>query len=225
MGVICPTREIAIQGYFTVMSIAQNAKVLDKEGREHGVKVNLSIGGYSEDDSGQSIRSTYPDKANIIIGTPGQIKTVLTHNPKNPRNKRVMLDCLRLMCFDEADQLFEDGNLKDQIDTIIRKSRIPSRCQFLGLSATFTESLKERLMILMNEYIYLNTDDFDQNGNKNAEVSNGLEGVLQYAITLPSCQKPRQTLPQKIEVASQIIKICPYTQCMMFCSNRRRAET
>ena len=129
------------------------------------------------------------------------------------------------MCFDEADQLFEDGNLKDQIDTIIRKSRIPSRCQYLGLSATFTESLKERLMILMNEYIYLNTDDFDQNGNENTKVSNELEGVLQYAITLASCAKPRQTLQQKIEVAAQIIKFCPYTQCMMFCSNRRRAET
>ena len=49
--VICPTREIAIQGFFSVMAIAQNVKVLDKEGREHGVKVNLSIGGYSEDDT------------------------------------------------------------------------------------------------------------------------------------------------------------------------------
>ena len=111
-----------------------------------------------------------------MIGTPGTIKQVLSD-----KKYHVKLDGLRLLAFDEADQLFEDGDLKNQIETILRKSRIPSRCQYLGLSATFTEDLKERLIILMNEYIYLNAET----GNEDLSKT-GLEGVLQYCITLPS---------------------------------------
>jgi len=152
--------------------------------------------------------------ANIVIGTPGKVKSMLHRGD-------IKLTSLRLFAFDEADKLYEDGQLKDQVDEITTKFPLPSRCQFLGLSATYTESLKERLMVTMNEYIYLNAD---ADASKTDIPDTKLEGVLQYCVVLPAVTNPRATLQAKIRVASQIIKLCPYTQCMMFCSNRRRTD-
>lgn len=123
-----------------------------------------------------------------------------------------------MLAFDEADKLFEEGNLLRDIDYIFQNYTWPSRVQYLALSATFTEQLKEKWTDLMQEYVYVH----DSEAVSDDKVENKqLEGVKQYSILIPNSMK---NIYAKIEMADQIIKKCPFTQCMMFCSNRKRTE-
>lgn len=266
--IICPTREIAIQGYFTLFALAsaynQNLLKNSADGSNFGsnakgensakykkfhpdrLTISLAVGGNQESEG--IIKSCSLGLAKILIGTPGKIKGLLEKN-------QISLTQLRILCFDECDKLFEmknkyrspvktESNMKKQVNFILEKFNLPSRCQLVGLSATFDASLKSSLEGIIDEYLYIKSDEsndfeisgaagdqnFSNSGLQNLSPTKSdlkiskLQGVLQYCINLPE-KLPQSGLDLKIQTAHRICQICPYTQAIIFCSNRNRVET
>lgn len=237
--ILCPTREIAIQGYFTMFEVISevNRKLQEKSSKSdennqrYGgynldkIKLALAIGGTNEDRD-SLIHSDPISRANILIGTTGKIRSFL-------RSKKCSLKKVRIICFDEADKLFESrkadrqahdkqnsskertrksskDTMRQQVISILEDFELPNMVQYVGLSATFDENLQKDLNGIMNEYIYIKSDENEGNQNENDDNRriSQLQGVLQYFVELPA----RSKLDLKIKTAFEITQICPYTQ-------------
>ena len=115
--ILSPSRELAQQ---TLKFACQLAKYTD-------LRISAFIGGDRMEDQFQMLSSN-PD---IIIATPGRLMHLIVET-------KLELQSVQILCFDEADRLFEMG-FKDQMHEIV--SKVPMDRQTLLFSATLPKIL------------------------------------------------------------------------------------
>ncbi|CAD5115552.1 DgyrCDS4516 [Dimorphilus gyrociliatus] len=134
--VICPTREIAMQGADVMRSIGKKIENLH---------CHTFIGGLPVQEDRKKLEA-----CRIAIGTPGRIKQLI-------EEKALITDHIRIFILDEADKLIED--FLDSINWIY--SCLPKTKQMIALSATFPESMTKSVKNFMSTptAIRLNSTD------------------------------------------------------------------
>ncbi|KAL2335463.1 hypothetical protein Fmac_016676 [Flemingia macrophylla] len=121
---ICPTRELAIQ----------NTEVLRKMGKYTGIASECAVPMDSRD--ALPIAKRAPIMAQVVIGTPGTIKKWMSF-------KKLGATKLKILVFDEADQMLAEDGFKDDSLRIMKEiERVNSNCQVLLFSATFNDTVK-----------------------------------------------------------------------------------
>ncbi|CAL0299353.1 unnamed protein product [Lupinus luteus] len=155
---ICPTRELAIQ----------NTDVLRKMGKYTGISSECAIPTDSRVDL--PIAKRAPIMAQVIIGTPGTIKKWMTF-------KKLGVTRLRILVFDEADQMLAEDGFKDDSLRIMKEiEKFNSNCQVLLFSATFNDIVKNFVSRTVKR-------DHNKLFVKKEELS--LDAVKQYIVRCP----------------------------------------
>ncbi|KAM1294578.1 hypothetical protein ACFX13_014883 [Malus domestica] len=155
---ICPTRELAIQ----------NLEVLQKMGKYTGITAECAIP--TDRTSSTSAQSRPPVSAQIVIGTPGTIKRLMS-------TKKIGVSCVKILVFDEADHMLaEDGFKDDSLRIMNDIKRYSSHCQVLLFSATFNEKVTNFVSKVIK-------GGGNQLFVKKEELS--LEAVKQYKVYCP----------------------------------------
>ncbi|KAF3917601.1 hypothetical protein AA313_de0205052 [Arthrobotrys entomopaga] len=137
--IISPTRELAEQ-------ISRDAVALT---RGTGLQVSCMVGGTGK---AWSLRDFHSRGCNILIGTPGRLKDVLSDPATG-----VKADKIETLIFDEADSLMDMGFERD-IAAI--KSFLPKEKQTLMFSATMPDKVRDLIGDTMRRgFKYINTID------------------------------------------------------------------
>ncbi|KAK4281580.1 hypothetical protein QN277_013053 [Acacia crassicarpa] len=155
---ICPTRELAIQ----------NMEVLLKMGRYTGIGSECAIPTDSRDYI--PITKRPPIMAQVVIGTPGTIKKWMS-------SKKLGVSRLKILVFDEADQMLaEDGFRDDSLRIMKEIEKVNLYCQVLLFSATFNDTVRNFVSRVVKK-------DHNQLFVKKEELS--LQAVKQYKVNCP----------------------------------------
>ncbi|XLR55344.1 hypothetical protein S83_006016 [Arachis hypogaea] len=155
---ICPTRELAIQ----------NTEVLRKMGKHTGISSECAVPTDSRDSL--PIQKREPIKAQVVIGTPGTIKKWISF-------KKLGVTRLKILVFDEADQMLAEDGFKDDSLRIMKEiEKFNSSCQVLLFSATFNDIVKNFVERTVKK-------DHNKLFVKKEELS--LDAVKQYKVRCP----------------------------------------
>ncbi|CAJ2672548.1 DEAD-box ATP-dependent RNA helicase 38 [Trifolium pratense] len=156
---ICPTRELAIQ----------NVEVLRKMGKYTGISSECAVPMDKRDSIPISKRP--PISAQVVIGTPGTIKNLMTH-------KKLGVTRLKILVFDEADQMLAEDGFKDDSLRIMKEiEKFNSNCQVLLFSATFNDIVKNFATRIVEK------KEHNKLFVKKEELS--LDAVKQYKVRVP----------------------------------------
>ncbi|CAK7343294.1 unnamed protein product [Dovyalis caffra] len=154
---ICPTRELSIQ----------NIEVLRKMGKYTGISSECAVP--IESGNNDRSRSRPPISAQVVIGTPGTIKRLMSQ-------RKLGVTDIKVLVFDEADHMLaKDGFQDDSLRIMKDIQRFNSHCQVLLFSATFDETVKN--------FVPKVVKDYNQLFVKKEELS--LESLKQYKVNLP----------------------------------------
>lgn len=154
---ICPTRELSIQ----------NMEVLRKMGKYTGISSECAVP--IESRNNDRSRSRPPISAQVVIGTPGTIKRLMSQ-------KKLGVTDMKVLVFDEADHMLaKDGFQDDSLRIMKDIQRFNSHCQVLLFSATFDETVKN--------FVSKVVKDYNQLFVKKEDLS--LESLKQYKVILP----------------------------------------
>lgn len=124
--IIANTRQLASQIHYVTTKIGQ--KLIEK----HKLKVTLCVGGNAGNkDLFSSLAETH--ESQILIGTPGRL-IALNEMDARKKNKVKLLDRVKLLVLDEADDLLKE-EFAPQIQKIMIK--IPKESQICLFSATY----------------------------------------------------------------------------------------
>ena len=179
--VIAPTRELAKQIYNVASEIGQYSKL----------KINLFIGGSDFNTDMSNMSST-----NIIIGTIGRIKHILSR-------KKKFYDSIKIFVCDEADNIFENDNT--DIFEII--SNIKSSSQKILISATLNNNVFSISDKFLTEPIKILL--------KKDEIAVDL--ISQFYIDT-------EVEDYKLDVLLDLYNIISTTQAIIFCNTIRKVE-
>ncbi|ELP88433.1 DEAD box ATP-dependent RNA helicase, putative [Entamoeba invadens IP1] len=182
--VICPTRELALQ----------TVKVFNELTFKTNLRASLIIGGSKLYEQFENLEKN-PD---IIVATPGRLTFIL-------ESANISLQRVDIVCFDEADMMFEQG-FSEQISDIVRL--LPLSRQFLLFSATIPQSLGVFLKKTLKrpEIIRLDTED---------KLSPDLENIFYH---VKEVEKDGHLLWLLLE------KIPKEEQTVIFCATRHEVE-
>ncbi|CAH2064254.1 unnamed protein product [Thlaspi arvense] len=178
---ICPTRELA----------NQNMEVLQKMGKFTGITAEVAV---PETTRGQPIARRATVSAQVVIGTPGTIKKWMAF-------KKLGLDHLKILVFDEADHMLATDGFQDDSRRIMKDiERVNPNVQVLLFSATFNETVKD--------FVKWTVKDPNQLFVKREDLA--LDSVKQYKVVCPKEQN-------KIEVIKdQIMELGDIGQTIIF---------
>ncbi|KAK7345229.1 hypothetical protein VNO77_15821 [Canavalia gladiata] len=155
---ICPTRELAIQ----------NTEVLRKMGKYTGISSECAVPMDSRD--ALPIAKRAPIMSQVVIGTPGTIKKWMSF-------KKLGATRLKILVFDEADQMLAEDGFKDDSLRIMKEiEKVNSNCQVLLFSATFNDTVKNFVSRTVKK-------DHNKLFVKKEELS--LDAVKQYKVRCP----------------------------------------
>ena len=116
---MCPTRELVVQ----------NLDVVRKMGKYTGIEAV----GVNELRMGRGMPAI---TAQIVIGTAGRITNLIS-------SRKLVLDSVRVLVFDEADEMMKVDGFKDTSVGMIQNVRkVSEGVQILLFSATFGDSVK-----------------------------------------------------------------------------------
>jgi len=118
--ILCPTRELAIQGCEEIRKFAKYKK---------NISVVPVYGGQMIDRQINSLKKG----AEIVIGTPGRIMDHL-------RRRTLKLTNLSMIVLDEADEMLNMG-FREDIETILED--VPEKCQTILFSATMAPEIMQ----------------------------------------------------------------------------------
>ena len=181
--ILSPTRELCLQTSNVVKSIGSMMK---------GLRVQTAFGG-----SGYEDRNTFGlrEAPHIICGCPGRIHDMIRRDQLNIKK-------LKLVIFDEADELLSDG-FKEQIYNIF--NYFHDNIQVGLFSAT------------MPDHILKMTEKFMRNPVKICVKADQLtlEGISQFFVALEDDKQKYATLK---DIFSQL----PVSQCIIYCNSVKR---
>ncbi|KAL5716089.1 RNA helicase [Ranunculus cassubicifolius] len=162
---ICPTRELAIQ----------NMEVLKRMSKHTRISSYCAI-------SGNTVMETVAIFDQIVIGTPGTVKGLISRKKLSTRQ-------LRFLVFDEADHMLADDGFKDDSMRIIKDIEKSSlHCQVLLFSATFNDTVKRFATRVVPDanYMYVKKEELT------------LDMVKQYKVHCPDENAKIQAIKEKI---------------------------
>lgn len=175
--VILPTRELAEQVYNVAKEIGKN------------YILNLCIGGYN---NFKNIKSSQ-----LVIGTIGKLHWMIEQNI-------IMLNKLKLIVLDEADELFMNG-FNYQLKNIF--NLIPSNIQTIFISATINENINRYSNKLLNNPVKVLL-------RKNQVA---VDLISQYYVDA-------EDEKNKFDVLYDIYNIIQSSQCIIFCNTIRKIK-
>jgi translation initiation factor 4A len=182
--VICPTRELSQQ--------------TEKVARSLGSYMNLRVLSATGGNQLRSDMSSLRAGIHFVVGTPGRIFDLI-------RRGDLILDYMKYVILDEADQMLEDL-FADQIKTILNH-KFPPSTRLALFSATMPENVLEIAEKYLNEpvRILLPPD----------EVT--LDGIKQYYVSL---EREDWKLPVLLDIYQQIT----VNQALIYVNKRQKAE-
>ncbi|KAH8505747.1 hypothetical protein Peur_044919 [Populus x canadensis] len=188
---ICPTRELSIQ----------NMEVLQKMGKYTGISSECAVP--IENRNNDRSRYRPPISAQVVIGTPGTIKRLMSQ-------KKLGVNDMKVLVFDEADHMLaKDGFQDDSLRIMKDIQRFNSHCQVLLFSATFDETVKN--------FVSKVVKDYNQLFVKKEDLS--LESLKQYKVILPDeLAKIRVVKDRILELGENI------GQIIIFVNTKRSAS-
>lgn len=189
--IIAPTREIAVQICQVISSLALHMPDL---------RVNSFIGGMSVNEDKVKLKLCH-----IVVGTPGRLNQLISLGALNVTN-------VRLLVFDEADQLFS-RQFKGDILNLVRT--LPHNKQVLALSATYSSEITEILDKFMRSPSHVRL----------GREAPALLGVYQYVRLLPYTLQAHQKYQMKFKELLSIISTISFDQCLIFSNSQLRAES
>jgi translation initiation factor 4A len=182
--VLCPTRELA----------QQTEKVAFAIGRYMGLKVLSATGGNQL----RSDINALKNGAQFIVGTPGRVFDLIRRN-------EMVIDKMRVVIMDEADQMLEDL-FAEQIKCIL-DFKFPKDTQLALFSATMPQNVVEIAEnYLRNPVRILLPAD---------EVT--LDGIKQFYV---ECERDDWKLPILLDLYQQIT----INQAIIYVNKRQKAE-
>lgn len=194
--VLVPTRELARQ-------VSDELKKLAK----YNKFINI-VPIYGGADMSKQLRDLKKG-ANIVVGTPGR---VMDHM----KRKTIVLDDLKFLTLDEADEMFDMG-FRDDMKTIIEKTN-PHR-QTLFFSATFDNDIKEfsrlyqvdpaKVIIEKKELTAEKIEQFylELNRNMKTEILNRLILIHKPKKSIIFCNTKRMVEALEVEIAQRGYKV------------------
>lgn len=194
--VLVPTRELARQVSDELKKLAKYKKF---------IKIVPIYGGA---DMSKQLRDLKKG-ADIVVGTPGR---VMDHM----KRKTIVLDDLKFLTLDEADEMFDMG-FRDDMKTIIEKTN-PHR-QTLFFSATFDNNTKEfsrlyqdnpaRVIIEKKELTAEKIEQFylELNRNMKTEILNRLILIHKPKKSIIFCNTKRMVESLEVEIAQRGYKV------------------
>ncbi|XP_010504068.1 PREDICTED: DEAD-box ATP-dependent RNA helicase 38-like [Camelina sativa] len=179
---ICPTRELA----------NQNMDVLQRMGKFTGITAELAVPESTR--GGPSAPRRGPVTAHVVIGTPGTLKRWMSF-------KRLGLNHLKILVFDEADHMLATDGFRDDSLKIMKDiGRVNPNFQVLLFSATFNETVKD--------FVARTVKDPNQLFVKREDLA--LDSVKQFKVLCPKEEN-------KIEVIKdQIMELGDIGQTIIF---------
>ncbi|WP_085875106.1 DEAD/DEAH box helicase [Peptoniphilus vaginalis] len=194
--VLVPTRELARQVSDELKKLAKYKKF---------IKIVPIYGGA---DMSKQLRDLKKG-ADIVVGTPGR---VMDHM----KRKTIVLDDLKFLTLDEADEMFDMG-FRDDMKTIIEQTN-PHR-QTLFFSATFDNNIKEfsrlyqdnpaRVIIEKKELTAEKIEQFylELNRNMKTEILNRLILIHKPKKSIIFCNTKRMVESLEVEIAQRGYKV------------------
>ncbi len=194
--VLVPTRELARQVSDELKKLAKYKKFIS------------IVPIYGGADMGKQLRDLKKG-ADIVVGTPGR---VMDHM----KRKTIVLDDLKFLTFDEADEMFDMG-FRDDMKTIIEKTN-PDR-QTLFFSATFDNDIKEfsrlyqvdpaKVIIEKKELTAEKIEQFylELNRNMKTEILNRLILIHKPKKSIIFCNTKRMVEALELEIAQRGYKV------------------
>ena len=194
--VLVPTRELARQVSDELKKLAKYKKF-----------INI-VPIYGGADMGKQLRDLKKG-ADIVVGTPGR---VMDHM----KRKTIVLDDLKFLTLDEADEMFDMG-FRDDMKTIIEKTN-PDR-QTLFFSATFDNDIKEfsrlyqvdpaKVIIEKKELTAEKIEQFylELNRNMKTEILNRLILIHKPKKSIIFCNTKRMVEALEVEIAQRGYKV------------------
>lgn len=194
--VLVPTRELARQVSDELKKLAKYKKFIS------------IVPIYGGADMGKQLRDLKKG-ADIVVGTPGR---VMDHM----KRKTIVLDDLKFLTFDEADEMFDMG-FRDDMKTIIEKTN-PDR-QTLFFSATFDNDIKEfsrlyqvdpaKVIIEKKELTAEKIKQFylELNRNMKTEILNRLILIHKPKKSIIFCNTKRMVEALELEIAQKGYKV------------------
>ena len=137
VAVLCPTRELATQGFEVFKKIGQFCPDLT---------VCLATGGMSLANQAKELRLR-PD---IVVATPGRLIDHLRNTTG------VSMDDIEILVIDEADRMLQEG-FQDELNELI--TFCPKSRQTLLFSATMTDDVDQLVRLSLNKPLRLFMDD------------------------------------------------------------------
>lgn len=194
--VLVPTRELARQVSDELKKLAKYKKF-----------INI-VPIYGGADMSKQLRDLKKG-ADIVVGTPGR---VMDHM----KRKTIVLDDLKFLTLDEADEMFDMG-FRDDMKTIIEKTN-PDR-QTLFFSATFDNDIKEfsrlyqvnpaKVIIEKKELTAEKIEQFylELNRNMKTEILNRLILIHKPKKSIIFCNTKRMVEALDLEIAQRGYKV------------------
>ena len=194
--VLVPTRELARQVSDELKKLAKYKKFIS------------IVPIYGGADMGKQLRDLKKG-ADIVVGTPGR---VMDHM----KRKTIVLDDLKFLTLDEADEMFDMG-FRDDMKTIIEKTN-PDR-QTLFFSATFDNDIKEfsrlyqvdpaKVIIEKKELTAEKIKQFylELNRNMKTEILNRLILIHKPKKSIIFCNTKRMVEALELEIAQRGYKV------------------
>jgi translation initiation factor 4A len=188
--IIAPTRELARQIHTVAVSLSRHIP---------GASTYLAIGGNAVVRKYDTARTaeTVPS-SQIVVGTPGRIIDFIQRGHLNT-------EMLRIVCFDEADEMFSMG-FRDQVRQIIHATTAST--QILLFSATIPPELIEMIhekRIMNNPLKILIKPD-------NVK----LDGIKQYYVSVAD--------KHKYETLLDLFRDLNISQAIIYCNSKERVE-
>lgn len=194
--VLVPTRELARQVSDELKKLAKYKKFIS------------IVPIYGGADMGKQLRDLKKG-VDIVVGTPGR---VMDHM----KRKTIVLDDLKFLTLDEADEMFDMG-FRDDMKTIIEKTN-PDR-QTLFFSATFDNDIKEfsrlyqvdpaKIIIEKKELTAEKIEQFylELNRNMKTEILNRLILIHKPKKSIIFCNTKRMVEALELEIAQRGYKV------------------
>ena len=194
--VLVPTRELARQVSDELKKLAKYKKFIS------------IVPIYGGADMGKQLRDLKKG-ADIVVGTPGR---VMDHM----KRKTIVLDDLKFLTLDEADEMFDMG-FRDDMKTIIEKTN-PDR-QTLFFSATFDNDIKDfsrlyqvnpaKVIIEKKELTAEKIEQFylELNRNMKTEILNRLILIHKPKKSIIFCNTKRMVEALELEIAQRGYKV------------------
>ncbi len=135
------------------------------------VKVTTIFGGVNIKAQKEELKNNPP---NIIIGTPGRIKSLV-------KDKDLKLETVRHFILDECDKMLEELDMRSQVQEIFKAT--PHDKQVMMFSATLSKEIRPVCKKFMSDPMEVYVDD---------EAKLTLHGLVQHYILLEESEKNRK---------------------------------